>query len=67
MHVILALITDSPYRHAILRVADNLADLLDGCVRLAVLAQAQSLDDKGSISESDATQETFVRRAKSLS
>lgn len=46
MHVVLAAVSSSPYRNAVLQTAGQLAQLLDGKVRLAMLAQLRHVEDE---------------------
>jgi len=61
MQVIMAVVTSSPYRAAVLKFSEHLAWLLDGKVRLAMLAQLPD-DDAAPPGESDEGEPALVAR-----
>lgn len=64
MHVILGIITDSPYRESIRTFAHYFADLLDGKVRLATLGQRCSDPAEVCLPETLEEQEALLERVE---
>ena len=62
MHVVLGIITDSPYRQAIERFAEQFADLLDGRVKLATLGQRLRSDTRTESPLSEDDEEGLLER-----
>lgn len=62
MHVILAAITDSPYRQAVESFAEQFADLLDGRVKLATLGQRTRSDTQTEAPASEDEEEGLLER-----
>jgi len=63
MQVIMAVVTSSAYREAVLKFSEHLAWLLDGKVRLATLAKLSSPDDT-SAGEPEEGEAALVERAE---
>jgi nucleotide-binding universal stress UspA family protein len=64
MHVILGIITDSPYRTSIAKFADRFADVLGGRVRLATLGQRCSGAAEVCLPETPEDEEALLKRAE---
>lgn len=64
MHVVLGIITESPYRQSIERFSDQFADLLDGRVKLVALGQRTRTDTNEEAPEPAEEEEALLERAQ---